>query len=235
MRFRAVARAVVAVALGFLVAGTLTVSAQEVQAPTNSNLTPVRAQTIALHRCGSAKLSTDAANCLGFTAKEILADPSIFVVGFENNNELNEKHVFQILTEFDLSQVIVGPNSQVDAATLTYSEVSTTRRSPSGDSEYGILPSCNTRLREPFPRLDARTDGTMMTLPALTAGMTPATTAEAGTWNVLPEVKSWLSEGHTKAMLVLEADDRSDDVREMAMCISYLTDVSLTIQVSPKP
>jgi hypothetical protein len=235
MRFRALTRTVVAVALGFLVTGTLTVSAQDVQEPTSSTLTPVQAQTIALHRCGSAALSTSDANCLGFTAREILSDPSIFVVGFENNKELNEKHVFQILTELDLSQVTVGPNSQVDAATLTYSEVSTTRRSPSGDSEYGILPSCNTRLRVPATRLETRTDQLMLTLPALTAGMTPATTAESGTWNVLPQVKSWLSNGEKKGILVLEADDRSDDVHEMAMCISYLTDVSLTIQVSPKP
>jgi hypothetical protein len=235
MRFRALARAVVAVALGVLVTGTLTVSAQDAQEPTSSNLTPVQATTIALHRCGSASLSTSDANCLGFTAREILSDPSIFVVGFENNKELNEKHVFQVLTEFDLSQVTVDPNSQVDAATLAYSEVSTTRRSPSGESEYGILPSCNTRLRVPATKRETRTDQLMLTLPALTAGMTPATTAESGTWNVLPQVKSWLGNGEKKGALVLEADDLSDDVREMEMCISYLTDVSLTIQVSPKP
>lgn len=236
MRFRALTRAVVAVALGFLVTGTLTVSAQDVQEPTSSNLPPVRAMTIALHRCGPATLSTSDANCLGFTGKDILSDPSIFVVGFENNKELNEKHVFQILTEFDLSQVTVGPNSLVDAATLTYSEVSTTRRSPSGDSEYGILPSCNTRLRVPVGRLEtARTDRMILTLPALTAGMTPGTTGDLGTWNVLPQVKAWLENGEKRAELVLEAADLSGDVREMEMCISYLTDVSLTIQTSPKP
>jgi hypothetical protein len=235
MGFRALARAVVAVAVGVLATGALTASAQGDEEPASSNLTPVHTTTIALHRCGSAQLSTDDANCLGFTAKEILSDPSIFVVGFENNKELNEKHVFQVFTEFDLSQITVDPDSQVDAATLTYSEVSTTRRSPSGESAYGILLSCNTRLRVPATRSETPADRLMLTLPALTAGMTPATTAEAGAWNVLPQVKSWLGNGEKKGTLVLEASDLSDDVHEMEMCVSYLTDLSLAIQVSPKP
>jgi hypothetical protein len=235
MRFRALARGFLFVALGSLVMQSVPVSAQGDESPGNFPLTPAQVKTIALHRCGSATLSTNGATCSGFSAADILSDPSIFLVGFENNTDVNEKHVLQTVVEFDLSQVTVEPDSEVDFASLMFSEVSTTRRSPSGESEYGILQSCNTKLGVPVNEWDGRVDRLVPTLPALTAGMVPATTAESGTWDVLPQVKGWIASGQKKATFVLNADDQSADVREMAMCLSYLTDMSLTVQVSPKP
>lgn len=236
MGFRALARGLAAVALGTLATGVLTASAaQDVTEPTSFDLRPVQAKTIALHRCGGPTLSTNDVNCIGFSAKEILSDPSIFVVGFENNKDINEKHVFQVAVEFDLTQVTVGPNSEVDFAELMYGEVSTTHRSPAGDSEYGILTSCNTSLGVPATAWDGRVDRLVQTLPAATAGMVPGTTAESGTWNVLPQVKGWLASGAKKGTLVLGAADQSADVKELAMCLSYMTDISLTVQVAPKP
>lgn len=232
MRFRSLARGVVAVVFGTIATGALVASAQE---PGSVTLAPEPAKTIMMHRCGSATLATSAANCLGFSAAEILTDPSIFVVGFESNKDLNEKHVMQLVLQFDLTKVAVGPNQQIEFAELMYSEVSTTKRSAAGDSEYGILETCNTKLGVPTTDWDGRTDQLVTTRPALTAGGTPGTTAESGTWNVLPQVQAWMAAGAQKGTLVMGADDQSADVREMRMCLSYMVDVSLTVQVSEKP
>ncbi|MCC7368690.1 MAG: hypothetical protein IT306_09715 [Chloroflexi bacterium] len=232
MRVRAVARGVLAAAVAVLSLGSLVVSAQE---PTSIALTPEPAKTIALHRCGGATLSTATTNCMGFTAGDILTDPSIFVVGFESNKDLAEKHVLQVAMQFDLTKITVGPNQAIDFAELMFSEVSTTKRSAAGESEYGILTSCNTKLGVPTSAWNGSTDRLIATQPAKTDGMTPATTAESGVWNVLPQVLDWVAAGQQKGVLVLGADDQSADIREMSACLSYLTDAVLTVQVSEKP
>ena len=47
--------------------------------------------------------------CLGFDAREARSQPDIFVVGFENNQEPQEKHVLQAVAEFDLRPLIEVP------------------------------------------------------------------------------------------------------------------------------
>ena len=93
MRFRAIARGALAAVVGALALGSITASAQ---GPTSTTLMPEPAKTIALHRCGGATLSSATTNCMGFTAGDILTDPAIFVVGFESNTDVSEKHVLQV-------------------------------------------------------------------------------------------------------------------------------------------
>jgi hypothetical protein len=204
------------------------------QEPTTSTLTPTVAHTIALSRCGAAGLSTADANCRGFDAREVRETPDMFVVGFENDQELGEKHVLQVALTFDLSQIPVDQNSEVTHAVLSYAEASTTRRSASGDSEYGVLQTCNTQLGVPTGDWNGAVDRILPTRPAQTAGVTPATTGEAGSWDVTPQVKQWLSAGQTKGTLVMRADDESADIHAQSMCLSYLFDLNMGVEVSPK-
>jgi hypothetical protein len=231
MRFSALAGSVLVLAFGCLTAGVVTVMAQEASI---TDLAPAQAHTIALSRCGSAGLTTPGANCRGFDAREVRDKPDIFVVGFENNQEINEKHVLQVVTVFDLSQVAVAPDSEVSHATLGYAEGSTTRRSAAGESEYGILPTCNTTLGVPTTEWNGSTDAIVATRPALTAGVTPATTGSAGAWDVTPQIQAWLAAGQQQGTLVLGADDQSPDIREQTMCLSYVFDLGLHVEVTPK-
>ena len=232
MRFVALVSSLVAVAVGILNTGAPVASAQD---STSSTLAPSQARTIALSRCGSAGLSTAGANCRGFDAREIRESTDTFVLGFENNQELDEKHVLQLIVVFDLSQIPVDPDSEVGKATLGYSEGSTTRRSPEGESEYGVLPTCNTTLGVPTSEWNGSVDAIVATRPALTAGVAPATTGEVGSWDVTPQIREWLAAGQQKGTLVLGADDQSPDIRGQAMCLSYLFDLGLNVEIAPKP
>ena len=108
------------------------------------SLSPVRVGTVSQSNCGGPQLATAGTNCLGFDAREARSEPDIFIVGFENNLDPKEKHVLQAVSAFDLSGVPAG--AKVTHAALGYSEASTKRRSASGDDDYGILPTCNTKL-----------------------------------------------------------------------------------------
>jgi len=231
MRFPGLVVRVAAVALSCL-AAVVPASAQETSTVA---LTPVKARTIALSRCGSNTLSTSAANCRGFDAREIRESGDIFVVGFENNQEIDEKHVLQLVAVFDLSQIALEPDSTVAHATLGYAEGSTTRRSPAGDSEYGILPTCTTRLGVPIGEWNGETDALVATRPALIDGAVPATTGEAGSWDVTPQIREWLEAGRQTGTLVMGAEDQSADIRGQSMCLSYLFDLTLNVEVTPKP
>lgn len=232
MRFPVLARGLIAAALGAVAMGSSVVaSAQE---PTSTSLAPSQARTIALSRCGSNGLSTQDANCRGFDAREIRESTDTFVLGFENDKELGEKHVMQLVVVFDLSQIALEPESEVSRAVLGYAEASTTRRSPSGESEYGILPSCNTTLGVPTTEWNGSTDKILATRPALTAGVTAATTGENGAWDVTPQIREWLAAGQQKGTLVMGADDQSPEIRDQSMCLSYVFDMGLSVEVSPK-
>ena len=232
MRFSALASRVIVAVVGALATTFVVASAQDV---TSTSLTPSQAHTIALSRCGTNRLSTQDADCRGFDAREIRESTDTFVLGFENNKELGEKHVMQLVVVFDLSQIAVDPNSEISHAALGYTEASTTRRSPSGDSEYGILTSCDTQLGVPTTEWNGRTDAILPTRPALTAGVTPATTGESGSWDVTPQVREWLAAGQQKGTLVMGGDDQSPDIHEQSMCLSYVFDMGLNVEVSPKP
>jgi hypothetical protein len=232
MRSSVLASGVVAAVLGALATSFVVASAQE---STSTTLPPSQARTIALSRCGTNTLSTQDANCRGFDAREIRESTDTFVLGFENNKELGEKHVMQLVVVFDLSQIAVDPDSEVSHAALGYAEASTTRRSPTGESEYGVLPSCNTKLGVPTTEWNGRTDAILPTRPTLTAGVTPATTGEYGSWDVTPQIREWLAAGQQKGTLVMGGDDQSPDIHEQAMCLSYVFDMGLNVEVSPKP
>jgi hypothetical protein len=198
-------------------------------------LTPTQARTIALSRCGGPALSTSDANCRGFDAREVRETPDMFVVGFENNAELSEKHVLQVVAVFDLSQIPMDENKQVTSASFAYGEASTTRRSPDGESEYGVLQTCNTKLGVPTTEWNGSVSALVATRPAMTAGATPATTGEFGNWDVTPQVRTWLAAGQKKGTLVMSGDDESGDIYGQSMCLSYLFDLGLNVEVAPKP
>jgi hypothetical protein len=197
-------------------------------------LMPTQARTIALSRCGGAALSTSEANCKGFDAREVRETPDIFVLGFENNAELSEKHVMQVVVSFDLSQVNIPSDSEVTSSALGYSENSTTRRSAAGDSDYGVLQSCNSKLGVPSTEWNGSVNALLATRPALTAGVTPATTGGYGYWYVTPQIKDWLAAGQKKATFVMQADDESPNIQAQSMCLSYISDLHLGVDTAPK-
>ena len=97
-------------------------------------LTPAQVRTVGQSRCGPPTLSTEGTNCQGFDARQVREQSDIFVVGYENNKDLAEKHVLQVVTVFDLAAARAAPGTEVSAASLHYGEGSTTRRSASGES-----------------------------------------------------------------------------------------------------
>jgi hypothetical protein len=198
-------------------------------------LSPAQVRTVGQSRCGGPTLSTEGTNCQGFDARQIREQSDIFVVGYENNQDLGEKHVLQVVAVFDLAAARGAPGTEVSAASLHYAEASTTRRSASGESEYGILPTCNTGLGVPSAEWDGRTDSILPTTPAATAGVTPATTGDAGAWDLTPQLNQWLASGQPRGTLVLRSDDESLDIHDQTMCLSYLFDLNLTVEHRPLP
>ena len=50
-----------------------------------------------------------------------------------------------------------------------------------------------------------------------------------------PQIREWLAAGEQKGTLVLGADDQSPNIKGQAMCLSYLFDLGLNVEVAPKP
>src|SRR5437870_13055166 len=92
-------------------------------------LAPAQIHTVAQSRCGPPTLSTAGTNCQGFDARQVREQTDLFVVGYENDQELAEKHVLQVVAVFDLAPARGAPGTEVRAASLHYGEGSTTRRS----------------------------------------------------------------------------------------------------------
>ncbi len=193
-------------------------------------------RTVSQSRCGGADLSTPGTQCRGFDAREVREQPDLWVVGFENNAELGEKHVLQIVASFDLAPLHALPEkAQITTAVLIYGEASTTRRSATGDSEYGILPSCNTRLGVAPSAWDGNPDRLVPATDAAVAGFMPATTAEAGIWNVTPQLQRWLEAKAGRGIFVLRGDDESPEINGQAMCLSYVFGINLAVDyVAPQ-
>jgi hypothetical protein len=200
-----------------------------------SDVEPNPVRTIHASRCGGPAMSTPGITCTGFAGIEITEDSSIFVVGFENNDTVSEKHVYQAVAVYDFSGEKPGPEEIVSSATIRYGEYSTTRRSPGGDSEYGILPTCNTRLGVATAPFDGNATKLIATTPAMTAGHAAATTGDGGSWDVTPQIRAWLNEGKTQGTLVFQGDDESMDVKAQSMCLSYIGELILTVELAPKP
>src|SRR6266704_1773509 len=100
MSFLARLSVALVVSLSLLGSQVLGSSAQTGQAVT---LVPAQVRTVAQSRCGPATLSTAATNCQGFDARQVRDLPDLFVVGFENDKDLEEKHVLQVVAVFDLA------------------------------------------------------------------------------------------------------------------------------------
>jgi hypothetical protein len=198
---------------------------------TATTLAPARVATAAQSRCGPAQLSTPGIECRGWDGLDVRSLTDVFVVGFENNEEIGEKHVLQAVATFDLAPLREIPTGARVAATLTYDEASTTRRSPTGDSEYGILPTCATRLGVPTSAWGGGLDKIVPTTAAKTAGHSPATTAETGVWDVTPQVEEWRKAGAGQATLVLRPEDESLDAKGVRMCLSYVINLALNLEV----
>ena len=205
------------------------------QSEPSVTLVPTQVRTVAVSRCGPPTLSTAGTNCQGFDAREDCEKSDIFVVGYENDKDLGEKHVLQVVAVFDLAPACGVAGTTVRGASLHYGEGSTTRRSAGGDSEYGVLQTCNTGLGAPTGEWDGRVDAIVQTKPAATAGWVPATTGDYGAWDVTPQLNEWLASGRPQGTLVLRSDDESLDIHEQAMCLSYVFDLNLTVELGAQP
>jgi len=90
----------------------------------------VKIGTTGQSRCGSA-VGAAGTNCLGFDGRDVRTLTDLFVVGYENNREVGEKHVLQTVVTVDLSPLRGIPEgSTVGMATLGYSDASTVHRKP---------------------------------------------------------------------------------------------------------
>ena len=190
-------------------------------------LTPTRVGTVSQSRCGGSGLATAGTNCLGFDAREARSQPDIFIVGYENSQEQQEKHVLQTVATFDLSQL--PADAKPAKASLVYGEASTTRRSSGGESEYGVLPTCNTKLGV-VDNWNGNADVLLKPKPAAVAGVAGATTGDSGAWDVTPQLKQWSDAGAKQGTFVMSGDDESMDIKSQAACLSYVIDLGLEIE-----
>jgi hypothetical protein len=221
---------------GWLLAGSgLAAAAAPAGQAETVALAPRRVATVAEDRCGPVKPSAPGVPCGGWAGLEVRSQPDLWVVGFENNQELGEKHVLQTVATFDLAPLRALPEGATLAkAALGYGEGRTTRRSASGDSEYGVLPTCNTQLGLPADGWGGGLDRVVPTRPAAVIGTSGVTTGSFGAWDVTPQVKQWLEGAATQGTFVFRSDDESMDVKGQAMCLSYIFDVGLTVEYTPR-
>jgi hypothetical protein len=204
--------------------------------PDPASLAPTRVVTVAEGKCGPKILSTAGVECQGWDATQIRGDNTVFVVGFANNAEQDEKAVLQTVATFDLAPVKAQlADAQVAHAFLNYSEASTMRRSPAGDSEYGVLPTCNTALGVPSTPWNGDVNKIVKTNPAATDGHTGAETGGAGSWDVTPQIVKWLESGATQGAFVMRADDESLTPQGQRQCLSYVIDITVNIEFAPLP
>src|SRR5690349_11478140 len=121
-----------------LVGPLLVGSGQVAAAPANdldpATLTPTRTATVAESKCGPTRMSTPGVECRGWDGTDVRSLGDLFVVGFENNQELSEKVVLQTVATFDLGSLKdASTSTRVAKASLSYGEGSTTRRSATGE------------------------------------------------------------------------------------------------------
>jgi hypothetical protein len=228
------ARSSMALLLSFALIGGASLTAS---AGTDSafDVAPEPVRTIFLSRCNGPRLSTDGTNCNGFDGTEIRNNPDVFVVGFENNAEMAEKHVLQVVAVYDLSSINPEPDQVISGASLRYGEYSTVHRSAGGDAEYGILRTCVTNLGVPVAGdWDGSTNQLIQTTPAQVGGHVPATTGDSGTWDITPQLRTWLNAGKKQGTLVLRGDDESPDIHAQAMCLSYVGELVIAVQLGPR-
>jgi hypothetical protein len=165
----------------------------------------------------------------------VLDQKDMWVVGFENNATVGQKHVYQAVAQFDLGPLHALPEGATIAkAGLRYGEGSTTTRSPSGESSYGVLPTCNTRLGA-ATGWDGGRDRVVPTTPAAVVGASGVTTGSFGAWDVTPQIEQWLAGGAAQGTFVLQGDDEAMDVKGQAMCLSYIFGLGLTVEYTVEP
>jgi len=197
-----------------------------------TSLAPTRVATAGQSRCGTA-LATLGTSCLGFDGRDVRALPDLWVVGYENNRDVGEKHVLQTVAAFNLAPLRnAPPRATVSRAVLSYSEVSTVHRSPGGDAEYGILATCNTNLGVVADGWNGNLERVVPTVPAAVAGVRGATTGDSGAWDVTPQVRQWLAGSGNEGVFVLRGDDESIVIAVLAMCLSYVFDIGLTVEMT---
>jgi hypothetical protein len=218
--------------LGLLLTGSgPTFAAPATEQTQTVSLTPLRVGTASQSRCGPAAAS--GGGCVSFDGRDVRSLSDLWVVGYENNRDLGAKHVLQTVAVFGLTPLRGLPaGTTVSKAVLSYSEASTVRRSPSGDSEYGILPTCNTGLGIPADGWDGSFDRVVPTRPAAVGGVQGATTGGSGAWDVTPQLQQWLAGTGDERAFVLRGDDESLDVRDQSMCLSYVFDLGLAVELT---
>jgi hypothetical protein len=217
--------------MGAVVIGSGQVASATVSQVDPVSLTPTRAATVYEYKCPPVSSGIE---CRPWDGLDVRSLTDLFVVGYENNQETSQKHVLQTAATFDLgpAREAVG-NGKVGKAYLTYSEASTHRRSGSGDSDFGILPTCNTRLGVPKAPWTGAVDKLIQTNPAQTSGVAGATTGDAGSWDVTPQVATWLKGSTVQGTFVFQGDDESLTVKGQEACLSYIFGISLAVEPAP--
>jgi hypothetical protein len=81
---------------------------------------------------------------------------------------------------------------------------------------------------------DGNLDGVVPTKPANATVLATATTAESGAWDVTPQIQEWLKAGQNQRAFVLRGEDESLDVKGQAMCLSYVVDASVAVDVTTR-
>lgn len=220
-----------AAALASTVAVHAAPASQEVQ---TAVFGPAQIGTVSQTRCDQQVLSTPGVECRGFDGRDVRSLDDLWVVGFENNAEVKQKHVMQTVVMLDLAAVRAALGGAAPGkAVLGYAEASTARRSAAGESQDGILPTCNTGLGVPVDGWDGSLDRLVPTRPAGVAGVAGATTGDVGGWDVTPQLQAWLAGPAERGVLVLRGDDESLDIRGQGMCLSYVFDIGLAVEFTP--
>ncbi|MGE3271172.1 MAG: hypothetical protein AB7P40_20650 [Chloroflexota bacterium] len=219
---------------GAVLIGSGAAAASPGAVPEPASLAPSSVATVAEGKCGPKTLSTPGVECRGWDATDIRSADSPFVVGFSNDQELEEKTVLQTVTTFDLAPIRAQlADGKVAHALLSFSEASTMRRSAAGDSDYGILETCNTALGVPTTPWNGNVKTIVKTTDAATDGFTGLQTGGAGSWDVTPQLVRWLEGDATQGTFVLRSADESLTPNAQAQCLSYVMDFSLNVEFAP--
>ena len=199
-----------------------------------ASLTPTRIVTVAESKCPPPTLSTQGIECRGWDGTDVRDLSDLWVVGYANIQEQGQKYVLQTVATFDLVGVKEqATTAKVAKASLAYTEVSTHRRSAAGDSEYGILPTCNTKLGVAAANWNGNQNKIVPSTQALTAGVAGATTGSEGVWDVTPQVAKWAKDGAGQGNFVFRSDDETLEPKTQQLCISYLIGIGLTVEFAP--
>jgi hypothetical protein len=187
------------------------------------SLRPALVGTAGESRCPPSQLSAPGAACPGFNIRDVRTLEGTWGVGYVNNPALAQKSVLQTVVVFGLAPLRTVPAPAAPSkAVLTYRVV--------GQSPIG--PPCDIQLGVPTEAWDGAYDRVAPARPAAVAGFQGASLGEPVAWDVTPQVREWLADAGGDATFVLRGDDESLDVTERGICLSYVSDLGLAIELT---